>query len=56
MPIMWDLIGKVNLPKADEMKLDLSLLTQYYVFVTECIWRVVLDKGEDDKDLAQVCV
>ena len=55
MPVLWDLVGKFDLPKADKLNFDLALLTPYYVFLNECIWRVLLDKdGENDDDLAQV--
>lgn len=53
MPVLWDVIGKVNLARAKEVNMDLALLTPYYVFFNECIWRVVLDKGENDDDRAQ---
>ncbi|CAN0212618.1 unnamed protein product [Ascophyllum nodosum] len=53
MPVLWDLIGKFDLPKADRLNFDLTLLTPYYVFLNECIWRVLLDKGENDDDLAK---
>lgn len=56
MPVLWDVIGKVNLARANELNMDLALLTPYYVFFNECIWRVVLDQGENDDDLAQVSV
>lgn len=52
--MLWERIGKVNLKKADELKLPLQELTPNYVFLNECIWRVVLDKGEDDNDDAKV--
>lgn len=53
--MLWERIGKVNVAKSDELKLPLTELTMNYVFFNECIWRVVLDEGEDDKDDAQVC-
>ncbi|CAM9334492.1 unnamed protein product [Scytosiphon promiscuus] len=53
LPVLWERIGKVNVAKSDELKLPLSALTMNYVFFNECIWRVVLDKGEDDSNDAQ---
>lgn len=54
LPVLWERIGKINLPHADKIKLPLSELLPNYVFLNECIWRVVLDKGEDANDDAQV--
>lgn len=56
MPVLWERIGKVDMAKADEVKLPLSDLTPNYVFLNECVWRLILDKGEDVNDDAQVCV
>lgn len=54
LPVLWERIGKVNVQRADELELALPVLTPNYVFLNECIWRVVLDEGEDDNDDAQV--
>ena len=54
LPVLWEQIGKVNVRGADELKLSLQDLTMNYVFFNECIWRVVLDKGEDDNNDAKV--
>ena len=56
MPVLWERIGKVDMAKADELKLPLADLTPNYVFLNECVWRVILDKGEDDNDGAKVRV
>lgn len=54
LPVLWERIGKVNMARADQLKLPLADLTPNYVFLNECVWRVVLDEGEDDNDDAQV--
>lgn len=54
MPVLWERIGKVDIPKADELKLPLADLTPNYVFLNECVWRLILDKGEDANDDAKV--
>lgn len=54
MPVLWERIGKVDMAKADELKLPLPDLTPNYVFLNECVWRLILDKGEDDNDDAKV--
>ncbi|CAM9980039.1 unnamed protein product, partial [Hapterophycus canaliculatus] len=41
LPVLWERIGKVNVGKADELKLPLTALTMNYVFFNECIWRLV---------------
>ncbi|CAN0407690.1 unnamed protein product, partial [Laminaria digitata] len=41
LPVLWERIGKVNMRRADELKLPLQQLTPNYVFLNECIWRVV---------------
>eukprot|EP00903_Cladosiphon_okamuranus_P006249 g6133.t1 len=53
MPVLWERIGKVDVAKADELKLPLSDLTPNYVFLNECVWRLILDKGEDANDDAK---
>ncbi|CAM9952997.1 unnamed protein product [Ectocarpus sp. 6 AP-2014] len=53
MPVLWERIGKVDLAKANELELPLSVLTPNYVFLNECVWRLILDKGENDNDDAQ---
>eukprot|EP00752_Nemacystus_decipiens_P012309 g10914.t1 len=53
MPVLWERIGKVDTSKADELNLALPELTPNYVFLNECVWRVVLDNGEDDNDDAK---
>lgn len=55
MPVLWERIGKVNVAKADELKLHLPELTPNYVFLNECVWKLILDKGEDVNDDAKVC-
>ena len=50
LPVLWERIGKVNLRRADELNLPLQELTSNYVILNECIWRVVLDKGEDENN------
>lgn len=54
MPVLWERIGKVDMAKADELKLPLPELTPNYVFLNECVWGLILDKGEDDNDDAKV--
>lgn len=54
LPVLWEQIGKVNLPRAEELGLPLSEILPNYVFLNECIWRVILDKGENDNDDAKV--
>lgn len=54
MPILWERIGKVNVGKAEELKLPLDALTPNYVFLNECVWGLILDKGEDKNDDAKV--
>lgn len=54
MPVLWERIGKVDLAKANELEVPLSVLTPNYVFLNECVWRLILDKGENDNDDAQV--
>ena len=54
LPVLWEHLGKVNMRKADELKIPLQQMTMNYVFLNECIWRVVLDNGEDDNDDAKV--
>lgn len=54
MPVLWERIGKVDLAKANELELPLSVLTPNYVFLNECVWRLILDRGENDNDDAQV--
>lgn len=54
MPVLWERIGKVDVGRADELKLPLEALTLNYVFLNECVWRLILDKGEDENDDAKV--
>lgn len=53
LPVLWEQIGKVNIARAEELGLPLTEILPNYVFLNECIWRVVLDKGENDNDDAQ---
>ncbi|CAM9838540.1 unnamed protein product [Ectocarpus fasciculatus] len=53
MPVLWERIGKVDVAKANELELPLPVLTPNYVFLNECVWRLILDKGENDNDDAQ---
>lgn len=53
MPVLWERIGKVDVGRADKLKLPLEALTPNYVFLNECVWRLVLDKGEDKNDDAK---
>ncbi|CAM9402235.1 unnamed protein product [Pylaiella littoralis] len=53
MPVLWERIGKVDVGRADELKLPLEALTLNYVFLNECVWRLILDKGEDENDDAK---